>query len=72
MRSHLSYPSYAVASPLGAAAQKAEPPKAKPMTFSGKVSPDLGEQFRDAASRNGTNANALIVQFIADYVAAKV
>jgi hypothetical protein len=33
------------------------------------VSEDLAAQFRDAASRNGTNANALIVQFIADYVA---
>ena len=44
-------------------------PKAKQVTFSGKVSADLGEQFRDAASLNGTNPNALITQFIADYVA---
>jgi hypothetical protein len=27
----------------------------------------LAAQFRGAASRNGTNANALIAQFIADY-----
>jgi hypothetical protein len=42
--------------------------KAKPVTVSGKVSADLAAQFRDAASRAGTNANALIAQFIADYV----
>jgi hypothetical protein len=45
-------------------------PKAKQVAFSGKVSDDLAAQFRDAVSRNGTNANALIGQFIADYVPA--
>jgi hypothetical protein len=40
------------------------------VTFGGKVSPDLAAQFRDAMARAGTNANALISQFIADYVAA--
>jgi hypothetical protein len=45
-------------------------PKAKQVTLGGKVSEDLAAQFRDAVSRNGINANALIGQFIADYVAA--
>jgi hypothetical protein len=36
------------------------------------VSDYLAARFREAASRNGTNANALIAQFIADYVAANV
>ena len=45
--------------------------KAKPVTLGGKVSADMAEQFRDVAARNGTNANALIAQFIANYVAAR-
>jgi hypothetical protein len=35
-----------------------------------KVPADLASQFRDAASRAGTNVSALIAQFIADDVAA--
>jgi hypothetical protein len=34
------------------------------------VSADLAAKFRDAASRNGTNASALIAQFVAGYIAA--
>jgi hypothetical protein len=45
-------------------------PKAKHVTLGGKVSEDLAEQFRPAASRN--NASALIAQFIANYVVENV
>jgi hypothetical protein len=58
--------------PAEVASAKPGQPKAKQVTFSGKVSDDLAARFREAASRNGTNANALIAQFIADYVAANV
>jgi hypothetical protein len=55
--------------PAESASPKAETAKAKQVTLSGKVSGELAAQFRDAASRNGTNANALIAQFVADYAA---
>jgi hypothetical protein len=53
-----------------AASAKAEPAKVKQVTLGGKASENLAAQFRDAASRAGTNVSALIAQFIADYVAA--
>jgi hypothetical protein len=55
--------------PAEMASASLEPAKAKQVTLSGKVSADLAAQFRAAASRNGTNANALIAQFVADYAA---
>jgi hypothetical protein len=58
--------------PAESASAPPEPAKAKPVTLGGKVSPDLAEQFRAAASRAGTTVSALIAQFAADYVAANV
>jgi hypothetical protein len=45
---------------------------AKTVTVSAKVLEDGAAQFRPAAARNGTNASALIAQFVADYVVANV
>jgi hypothetical protein len=59
--------------PAESAGEKGEPAaKAKAITLGAKVSADLAEQFRAAASRAGTNVSALIAQFVADYVAANV
>jgi hypothetical protein len=53
--------------PAESASAKAEPAKTS-VTVSGTVSPDLAEQFRDAASRAGTNVSALIASLITEYL----
>ena len=58
--------------PAEALNAEAAPVMAKTVTVSAKVLENGAAQFRPAAARNGTNASALIAQFVADHVVANV